>query len=70
MSEVPPGCGPHRKAASFRLSPTLNIEQAFVSVKNHGPVSRLFLKEMRQRISLSTLKQLLDGIAVVPTNFL
>ena len=34
MSEVPPGCGPHRKAASFRLSPTFSIEQMFFPVKN------------------------------------
>ena len=34
MSEVPPGCGPHRKAASFRLSPMLSIEQMFLPVKN------------------------------------
>ena len=27
MSEAPPGCGPHRKAASFRLSPVFSIEQ-------------------------------------------
>ena len=33
MSEVPPGCGPHRKAASFRLSPMLSIEQTFLPVK-------------------------------------
>ena len=34
MSEVPPGCGPHRKAASFWLSPMLSIEQMFLCVKD------------------------------------
>ena len=34
MSEVPPGCGPHRKAASSWLSPEFSIEQMFLFV-NH-----------------------------------
>lgn len=48
MSEVPPGCGPHRKAASLRLSPMSNIEQMFSLVKNCGSAGRQFLSEMRQ----------------------
>ena len=43
MSEVPPGCGPHRKAASFRLSPDFNIEQTFRYVKHVGTFNRRFL---------------------------
>ena len=43
MSEVPPGCGPHQKAASFRLSPDFNIEQTFCYVEHVGTFNRQFL---------------------------
>ena len=44
MSEVPPGCGPHRKAASLQLSPIPITEQMFDTVKNRGSASGQFLK--------------------------
>ena len=40
MSEVPPGCGPHRKAASFWLSLMLSTEQMFLHVKSDSKNSQ------------------------------
>ena len=54
MSEVPPGCGPHRKAASFWLSPKSNIEQTFAHANTLMVTRMLFRGEAPGQISLST----------------
>ena len=60
MSEVPPGCGPHRKAASFRLSPNHILEQMFLSVKNDREKEEAFYlfyspQNLRRTFQESTL---------------
>ena len=60
MSEVPPGCGPHRKAASFRLSPMLSIEQTFLPVKRRGAFNRRLLSFPQPKELLKEFLQFLD----------
>lgn len=68
MSEVPPGCGPHRKAASFRLSPIFSIEQMFASVKNLPQKSSVGFCELLEKFIVLFFRRILDFYKFVFVN--